>query len=64
METARVLARYDLPFSVLFVLFSGEELDRLGSKYFVEHYDDLFDERVIAVINSDMLGYGPNGAAG
>jgi hypothetical protein len=57
MEAARILSRYDLPFSLLFVLFSGEELDRLGSIYFVEHYDDLFDDWIIAVINADMIGY-------
>ena len=64
MECARSLAGRDLPFSVIVVLFSGEELGKLGSAYFVEHYGELFDEPIIAVINADMIGYAAPGEFG
>ncbi len=48
-----------LPFDLLFVLFSGEEFDRLGSIDFVARLPEAYGERVIGAINFDMLGYRP-----
>ena len=64
MEAARVLPHHDLPFDVMFVLFSAEELDRLGSKDFVSRYEGLYGERIIGVLNADMLGYAFAGLLG
>jgi hypothetical protein len=64
MEAARVLPHHDLPFDVMFVLFSAEELDRLGSKDFVSRYEGLYGERIIGLLNADMLGYAFAGLLG
>jgi hypothetical protein len=57
MEAARVLSGHDLPFDVMFVLFSGEELGLLGSRAFVEALPDIDAGRIIGVLNCDMIGY-------
>ena len=57
MEAARVLPRHELPFDVMFVLFSGEELGLLGSRAFVEALPDIDAGRIIGVLNCDMIGY-------
>jgi hypothetical protein len=57
MEAARVLSGYTLPFDLLFLLFSGEELGKLGSIDFVGRCDSVCAERIRAVINIDMIGY-------
>ncbi len=61
MEAARILAGHDLPFDVEFVLFSGEELGRLGSIDFVEKCNLACAQEIIGVINADMLGYSDEG---
>ena len=64
MELARTLPGGSLPFDILFVLFSGEEIGKLGSSDFVDRFESLYGERILAVINFDMLGYrAPPGAA-
>lgn len=57
LELAQALAaeRHRLKRSILFVAFSGEEEGLLGSRYFVEH-PPVPLERVIAMINLDMIG--------
>jgi hypothetical protein len=57
MEAARILSDYSLPFDVMFVLFSGEELGLLGSEDFVERYDALYGDEILGVYNIDMLGW-------
>jgi hypothetical protein len=57
MEAARVLSGHDLPFDVMFVLFSGEELGLLGSRAFVEALPDIDPGRIVGVLNCDMIGY-------
>jgi hypothetical protein len=57
MEAARVLEPQTLPFDCLFVLFSAEELGKLGSIDFVERYEALYGERILGVVNIDMIGY-------
>ncbi len=57
MEAARVLSGRDLPFDVMFVLFSGEELGLLGSRAFVDALPAIDPGRIIGVLNCDMIGY-------
>jgi hypothetical protein len=57
VEAARVLAGVQLPFDVEFVLFSGEELGRLGSIDFVAACDATCADELLGVINIDMIGY-------
>ncbi|UCF05328.1 MAG: Zn-dependent exopeptidase M28 [bacterium] len=57
MEAARVLERYTLPFDIIFVLFSAEEIGKLGSEDFVERFETLYGETILGVINIDMIGY-------
>lgn len=47
-------------YTLVFILFSGEEMGLLGSKYFIEN--PLFDlNKVKLVINLDMVGSGSKG---
>jgi hypothetical protein len=64
MELARALPEGTLPFDVLFVLFSGEELGSLGSKDFIDQFVSLYGEDVLGVINFDMIGYLASGSGG
>ncbi len=57
LEIARCLQSEDLPFDLRIVFFSGEELDRLGSIDFVSRCDDACAEKILGVINMDMIGY-------
>jgi hypothetical protein len=61
MEAARILPSVDLPFDVEFVLFSAEELGRLGSIHYVSLCDAACAGRFIGVINADMIGYSGKG---
>ena len=64
LEIARLLGGGPaLPFDVLFVLFSAEELDRTGSADFVPRLPEAYGDRVIAALNLDMIGYS-SGARG
>src|SRR5215208_1106830 len=55
LELARLLARRPPRRSVVFALFSGEELGLLGSQHFVEHPPVPLDS-VVAMLNFDMVG--------
>lgn len=55
LELARLLARRPPKRSVIFALFSGEEIGLLGSQYFVQH-PPVPLERVSAMLNFDMVG--------
>ena len=61
MEAARLLSPLDLPFDLEFILFSVEELGRLGSIYYVTQCDVDCADRHLGVINVDMIGYSGNG---
>ncbi|MDD3642738.1 MAG: M28 family peptidase [Candidatus Krumholzibacteria bacterium] len=61
IEAARVLAGADLPFDLEFVLFSAEELGKLGSIDFVSRCDAACAEEILGVINLDMIGYSGDG---
>ena len=55
LELARMLRAAPPRRSVLFALFSGEELGLLGSQYLVEHAPVPVD-RMVAMVNFDMVG--------
>jgi hypothetical protein len=59
MELARVLPHGYYPFDILFVLFSAEELGKIGSADFAARFETLYGERILGVVNFDMLGYLP-----
>ncbi len=61
LEAARLLSPLDLPFDLEFVLFSGEELGRLGSIHYVSLCDAGCADDHLGVINADMIGYSGNG---
>ncbi len=56
LEAARVLAPLQLPWSIRFVAFSGEELGLLGSRAYAAAVEADSDQ-VLGVINVDMVGY-------
>ena len=49
--------------SLVFVLFGGEEMGLLGSKYFVNHVPPQFD-KIDAMFNFDMVGEGDGASCG
>ena len=56
IESARVLSRLELPWSIHFIAFSGEELGLIGSRYYAE--DALQKgEKILGVFNFDMIGF-------
>ena len=60
LEVARILSKLNLEHSVSFVLFSGEEQGKWGSKY----YADLIDKADVdldLLINLDMVGFPSEG---
>jgi len=61
MEIARVLAGRSLPYDILFVLFSAEELDKRGSTDLAARFESLYGDTILAMLNFDMLGYRPPG---
>ncbi len=58
LETARVLAnsKGEFPFSIKFILFSGEEFRMWGSKFYVREAAERGDN-ILGVINYDMIGH-------
>jgi hypothetical protein len=61
MEAARILSQVDLPFDLEFVLFSGEELGRVGSIHYVSLCDAGCADHHLGMINADMIGYSGHG---
>jgi hypothetical protein len=56
LETARVLASHDFDFTVRFIAFAGEEQGLYGSTYYAAQAA-AGGERIVAVINLDMIAY-------
>jgi hypothetical protein len=61
LEAARLLSGMELPFDLEFVLFSAEELGRLGSIHYVDLCGAACADDMIGVINLDMIGFSGNG---
>ncbi|MCS7182056.1 MAG: M20/M25/M40 family metallo-hydrolase [Thermoanaerobaculum sp.] len=62
LQIAQQLAARPPKRSVIFVAFSAEELGLLGSSYFVQHLP-VAKERVVAMVNLDMVGRPKKGPA-
>ncbi len=58
IEFARILSRHNMRSTVVFVLFAAEEVNRQGSKAFVETYIQQggWGAELIAMINIDTIG--------
>jgi hypothetical protein len=56
LETARVFADVDVPATVTFVFFTGEEAGLLGSREFVRRLQEE-GARVVGVLNTDTIGW-------
>ncbi|MBN1966669.1 MAG: M20/M25/M40 family metallo-hydrolase, partial [Anaerolineae bacterium] len=63
LELARIMAQSQHRATIIFVAFSAEEVDRVGSIRFINEYLDYFHIDVRAVLNIDTIGNinGPNG---
>ncbi|MCA9656178.1 MAG: M28 family peptidase [Myxococcales bacterium] len=59
LEMARVLGALppaERPYTLCFVAFGAEEMGLLGSKHYVEHLPEAERERMVAMLNFDMVG--------
>lgn len=56
LEAASVFRHYRFRRTINLVWFSGEEKFRIGSKSFVEDYDDWLPD-IVGVVNMDMFAY-------
>ncbi len=56
LELARVLADKPQPRSIVFVVFTGEETGRLGSKHYLQNATRYPVDAMIAMINLDTVG--------
>ncbi len=59
MEAARIMSEYDFEYSILYILWGGEEQGLYGS----EHYADsaaAAGTDILGVVNLDMIFYGPS----
>ncbi len=63
LEIARIMAQKSHRATIIFVLFSGEELNRYGSQAFLEEYILANNIPIRAMLNLDIIGSptGPNG---
>ena len=60
LEVARILSKLNLEHSISFVLFSGEEQGKWGSKYYADFVDKA-DMDLELLINLDMVGFPSEG---
>ena len=58
LELARVLRAADMPYTIQIVLFGAEEIGLVGSQYYVDSLTPLARERIVAMLNFDMVGVG------
>lgn len=56
IELARILSQANPRASIMFVAFSAEEVERVGSRRFVEYLRSQTDLNVIGMINVDTIG--------
>ena len=60
MALANYYAKHPQPYTLVFILFSGEEAGLLGSKYFTEH-PLIKLEKIKLLVNLDLEGTGVDG---
>ncbi len=63
LELARVMSRYSFDYTIKFIAFSAEEWGLLGSKHYAQSARAA-GERIVAVVNFDMVGYNTRTPAG
>ncbi|MBU0573641.1 MAG: M20/M25/M40 family metallo-hydrolase, partial [Candidatus Margulisbacteria bacterium] len=56
LETARILAKHTFDYTIEFVFFTGEELDYVGSKFYIKQLSDADKKNIVGVFIADMLG--------
>jgi Zn-dependent M28 family amino/carboxypeptidase len=61
LEVARILSKLSLEHSISYVLFSGEEQGKWGSKYYADFIDKA-DIDLDLLINLDMVGFQSQGS--
>jgi hypothetical protein len=61
LEVARIISKLSLEHSISFVLFSGEEQGKWGSKYYA-NFIDKKDVDLDLLINLDMVGFQSEGS--
>lgn len=61
LEVARILSKASLEHSIIFVLFSGEEQGKWGSRHYADHIDET-DVDLDLLINLDMVGFSSQGS--
>jgi hypothetical protein len=59
LESARILSKYTLPYTIFYVFFDQEEQGLWGSEYFCNLHD-VGAQPVLGVINMDMIAYDGN----
>ena len=58
MEAARVMSQYEFEYSVLYILWGGEEQGLYGSAHFADSAATAGTD-ILGVVNLDMIFYGP-----
>lgn len=58
LELARATRQLNLPFDLVFVAFGDEEIGLIGSKRYVEMLAAQERQRILAMLNLDMVGVG------
>jgi hypothetical protein len=61
LEVARILSTVGLEHSINFVLISGEEQGKWGSRHYADHIDET-DVDLDLLINLDMIGFSSQGS--
>ena len=58
LELARTLPAAELPATIRIVLFGAEEIGLVGSRYYVDSLSMQERERIVSMLNFDMVGVG------
>jgi aminopeptidase YwaD len=64
LELARSLSDVDMPYTIQIVLFGAEELGLIGSRHYVDSLPPLARERIVVMLNFDMVGVGEQSMVG
>ncbi len=58
IELARIWSQRERYYTMIFIVFGGEEQGLCGSRYFVDHYSDL--DKIVLMLALDMAGSDDN----